>query len=83
MSAAGNGHPGGQRLHAVFARNVRKLAAERSHTQVALARAAGIPAPNLNRMLHGQLAVTLYYLEALADALEVTPAELITDTEQT
>jgi transcriptional regulator with XRE-family HTH domain len=81
VSAAGNGRPAGRTLHIVFARNLRRLLFERGLSQNEASRRARLPEKTVTKLVNGHAAVTLYHLEALADGLDVTAAELLNERE--
>ena len=68
----------GKQLRERFASNVRQLRRAKGLTQEQLARAAAIGRPFLSRIERGHFSVTLETVGALADALEISPATLIT-----
>jgi transcriptional regulator with XRE-family HTH domain len=65
------------RLHAVAARNVRRLMVGQYRTQKALADAAHMNPVHLSKLLSGHVGFGLYDLERLATALGAQPHELI------
>lgn len=62
----------------IFASNVRRHLDLRSMSIQDLADVCGIHRANLSRILHGHENVTLERAERIAEALEVTLAELVT-----
>jgi transcriptional regulator with XRE-family HTH domain len=59
-----------------FGQTVRRWRQERGLTQADLAKAAGVPRPNLSRIESGSAEVSLRTLRSLAWALGVTPGTL-------
>lgn len=59
--------------------NVHRHMAARKLSCNALAKAAGIPQPNLHRILRGDRRWTLHHLAAVAAALHVPTADLLAD----
>jgi len=62
--------------------NVQRCMAERRLSCNALAKAAGIPQPNLHRILRGDRRWTLHHLAAVAAALHVPTADLLADPDR-
>jgi antitoxin component HigA of HigAB toxin-antitoxin module len=62
--------------------NVQRYMAARKLSCNALAKAAGIPQPNLHRILRGTRRWTLNHLAAVAAALHVPTADLVADPNQ-
>lgn len=61
----------------VFAANVRHRRAELRLSQIALAKRAGIPQPDISDMERGSRSPNLSTIAKLADALEVSPSFLL------
>lgn len=62
----------------VFAGNVRRLRTERGLSQEALAEAAGVHRTYVGMIERGEKNVTIYNIERIARALDVSPAFLLT-----
>ena len=69
----------GPSLSAMLGRNVRALRLSRALPKYALAKMAGISRPTLNKIEHGTANARLSTIELLADALSVSPFDLISD----
>lgn len=65
------------RLVAVFAGNVRRLRKERGLSQEELAEAAGVHRTYVGMIERGEKNVTIYNIERLAQALNVSPGSLL------
>lgn len=61
----------------VFAGNVRRLRAERGLSQEELAEAAGVHRTYIGMLERGEKNVTIYNIERIARALDVSPAFLL------
>jgi transcriptional regulator with XRE-family HTH domain len=66
----------------VFAANVRRLRSERGLSQEALAEAAGVHRTYIGMLERGEKNVTIYNIERLARALDVSPSHLLATDEE-
>lgn len=64
-------------LREVLARRLREVAAERDIALTHLADRAGIGRSHLWRLLNGEAAATLDVVDKIADALDVSPLDLL------
>jgi len=64
-------------LVTVFAGNVRRLRKERGLSQEELAEAAGVHRTYVGMIERGEKNVTIYNIERLAQALNVSPGSLL------
>ncbi len=65
-------------IQSVLARNLRKRRTELGLTQAELAARLGMSQPSLSTLEKGTYAARLDTLDRLAEALDTTPAELLT-----
>ncbi|HIE5095653.1 MAG: XRE family transcriptional regulator [Stenotrophomonas sp.] len=65
------------RLVTIFAANVRRLRKERGMSQEQLAEAAGVHRTYVGMIERGEKNVTIYNIERIAKALDVSPGSLL------
>jgi len=64
-------------LVTIFAANVRRLRKERGMSQEQLAEAAGVHRTYVGMIERGEKNVTIYNIERIAKALDVSPGSLL------
>jgi transcriptional regulator with XRE-family HTH domain len=72
----------GKDIKKVFGENLRNFRKQRSLSQRALDALCGIDHAMISRMENGEVNVTLSTLNVLADALKVSPHELVKEEDE-
>jgi transcriptional regulator with XRE-family HTH domain len=63
-------------------RTVRRLRSEADYSQESFAAAAGIHRTYMGQIERGKVAVTIIYLQKMANALRMTPSALLAEAER-